>query len=141
MQALSGQQGQVERSTGQEELAMDRVRWIEHKGKRILYEDFSRVQDPEDIYEVTDTSTALICKQPEVSVLLLTDVTGARYNPSIVNRLKENTKLTTPYMKAYVIVGVKGLALVVLRNVMIFTGLDVKLCDTLEEGKEWLVQQ
>jgi len=120
---------------------MDRVRWIEHKGKRILYEDFSGLQDPEDIHEVTDTSTALICKQPEVSVLLLTDVTGARYNPSIVNRLKENTKLTTPYMKAYVIVGVKGLALVVLRNVMIFTGLDVKLCDTLEEGKEWLVQQ
>ncbi len=74
-------------------------------------------------------------------MLLLADVTGARYNPSIVNRLKENTKLTIPYMKAYVIVGVKGLALMVLRNVMIFTGLDVKLCDTREEGKEWLVQQ
>ncbi len=56
---------------------MDRVKWIEHKGKRILYEDFSGLQDPEDIYEVTDTSTALICKQPEASVLLLTDVTGA----------------------------------------------------------------
>ena len=53
---------------------MDRVRWIEHKGKRILYEDFSGLQAPEDIYEVTDTSTALICKQPEASVLLITDV-------------------------------------------------------------------
>lgn len=87
---------------------MDRVRWIEHKGKRILYEDFSGLQDPEEIYEVTDTSTALICKQPGVPVLLLTDVTGARYNPAVVNQLKENTKLTTPYMKAYVTWGSRG---------------------------------
>ena len=97
--------------------------------------------DSADICAVSDASTALICKQPEASVLLLTDVTGARYNPSIVNRLKENTKLTTPYMKAYVIVGVKGLALVILQSVKVFAGLDVKTCDTLEEGKEWLVQQ
>jgi hypothetical protein len=41
---------------------MDRVKWIEYKGKRILYEDFSGLHDPEDIYEVTDTSTAMICK-------------------------------------------------------------------------------
>ena len=120
---------------------MDRVRWIQYKGKRILYEDFSGLQDAEDIYEVTDTSTALICKQPEASVLLLTDVTGAHYNPSIIKRLKENSKLTTPYMKAYVIVGVKGMALVILDSVKAFTGLDIKTCDTLEEGKEWLVRQ
>jgi hypothetical protein len=120
---------------------MERVKWIEHKGKLILYEDFSGLQAQEDIYEVTDTSTALICKQPEASVLLLTNVTGARYNPSIVNRLKENSKLTTPYMRAYVIVGIKGLALVILESFKAFTGLDVKLCNTLEEGKEWLVRQ
>jgi len=120
---------------------MDRVGWIGYKGKRILSEDFSDLRKPEDIYEVTDTSTALICKEPEGSVLLLTDVTGARYNPSVIKRLEENSKLTTPYMKAYVIVGVKGLALVVLEGLKVFTGLDVKLCDPLEEGKEWLVQQ
>jgi hypothetical protein len=120
---------------------MDRVSWIEYKGKRILYEDFSGLQNPEDIYRVTDTSTALICKEPEASVLLLTDVTGARYNSSIIRRLEENSKLTTPYMRAYVIVGVKGLAMVVLEGFKVFTGLDVKLCDTREEGKEWLVQQ
>ena len=97
--------------------------------------------DSADICAVSDASTALNCKEPESSVLLITDVTDAHYNPYVVNRLKENTKLTTPYMKAYVIVGVKGLALVVLEGFKVFTGLDVKLCNTLEEGKEWLVQQ
>jgi len=97
--------------------------------------------DSADICAVSDASTALICKEPESSVLLITDVTDAHCNPYVVNRLKENTKLTTPYMKAYVIVGVKGLALVVLQSVKVFTGLDVKTCDTIEEGKEWLVQQ
>ena len=120
---------------------MERVKWIEHKGKLILYEDFSGLQDAKDIYEVTDTSTALICKQPKASVLLLTNVTGAHYSPSIMKRLRDNTKLTTPYMKAYIIVGVKGLTLVVLDSVKKFTELDIRTCDTLEEGKEWLVQQ
>ena len=97
--------------------------------------------DSADICAVSDASTALFCKEPESSVLLITDVTDAHCNPYVVNLLKENTKLTTPYMKAYVIVGVKGLALVVLQSVKVFTGLDVKTCDTIEEGKEWLVQQ
>ena len=105
---------------------MDRVKWIEHKGKRILHEDFSGLQDPKEIYEVTDTSTALICKQPEASVLLLTDVTGARYNPSVVNRLKENTKLTNPYMKAYVIVGDQGAG----------SGNTGELCDFHRAGRQ-----
>jgi hypothetical protein len=120
---------------------MERVSWIEHKGKRIILEDMSSLREATDIYAVSDTSTALICKQPEASVLLITNVTGTRYNPSVINRLKENTKLTNPYMKAYVIVGIKGLAQVILESFVIFTGLDVKMCDTLEEGKEWLVQQ
>lgn len=117
------------------------MKWIEYKGKRILHEDLSHLHTPEEIFAVSDTSTALICKEPEASVLLLSDVTDSRYNPAIVNQLKENTKKTTPFMKAYVIVGIKGLALVVLQSFMIFTGLDVKLCDTLEEGKEWLARQ
>ncbi len=120
---------------------MDRVRWIEHRGKRILFEDFSGLQETKDIYEVTDTSTALICRQPEKSVLLLTDVTNAHYSPSIMKRLKDNSKRTVPYMKAYVVVGVKGLTLTVLQSFVAFTGLDVKLCETIEEGKEWLVAQ
>jgi hypothetical protein len=120
---------------------MDRIRWIDHEGRRILFEDMSGLRDSADICAVSDPSTAVICKEPESSVLLITDVTDAHYNPYVVNRLKENTKLTTPHMKAYVIVGVKGLALVVLQSVEVFTGLDIKLCDTLEEGKEWLVQQ
>jgi hypothetical protein len=58
-----------------------------------------------DIYAVSDTSTALICKQPEASVFLITNVTGTCCNPSVINRLKENPKLTNPHMKAYVVVG------------------------------------
>ena len=65
-----------------------------------------------------DASTALICKEPESSVLLNTDVTDAHYNPYVVNRLKENTKLTTPHMKAYAVVGITGLMRVVLHSVV-----------------------
>jgi hypothetical protein len=64
--------------------------------------------DSADICAVCDASTALICKEPESSVLLVTDVTDAHYKPYVVNRLKENTRLTTPHMKAYVVVGITG---------------------------------
>jgi len=120
---------------------MDRVKWIEHKGKGILLEDMSGLREPTEIYAVSDASTAIICKQPESSVLLVTDVSNTRYNPSVVNRLKENTKLTNPYMKAYVVVGIEGLQRVVLQSVVRFTGQDIKMCRSIEEAKEWLVQQ
>ena len=120
---------------------MERVSWIEHKGKRIMLEDMSSLRDPDDIYAVSDTSTALICKQPEGSVLLITNVTGTRYNPSVINRLKENTRLTNPYMKAYAVVGIGGLQRVVLQSVVQFTGQDIKMCTTIEDAKEWLAKQ
>jgi hypothetical protein len=72
--------------------------------------------------------------------LLITDVTDAHYNPCVVNRLKENTKLTTPHMKAYAVVGITGLMRVILHSVVMFAGQDIKMCDTIEEAKEWLVQ-
>lgn len=64
--------------------------------------------DSADICAVSFASTALICKEPEFSVLLVTDVTDAHYKPYVVNRLKENTRLTTPHMKAYVVVEITG---------------------------------
>jgi len=120
---------------------MNLVNWIEHKGKRILFENMSGLRDPDDIYAVSDASTAIICKEPESSVLLITDVTGTRYSPSVINRLKENTKLTNPYMKAYAVVGIGGLQRVVLQSVVQFTGQDIKICGSIEEAKEWLVRQ
>jgi hypothetical protein len=120
---------------------MGRIKWIDHEGRRILFEDMSGLRDSADICAVSDASTALICKEPESSVLLITDVTDANYNPYVVNRLKENTKLTTPHMKAYAVVGITGLMRVVLHSVVTFTGQDIKMCDTIEEAKEWLVQQ
>ena len=120
---------------------MECVSWVEHKGKRIILEDMSGLREPTDIYAVSDTSTALICKQLEASVLLITNVTGTRYNPSVINRLKENTKLTNPYMKAYAVVGIGGLQRVVLQSVVQFTGQDIKICGSIEEAKEWLVRQ
>ena len=97
--------------------------------------------DSADICAVSDASTALICKEPESSVLLITDVTDAHCNPYVVNRIKENTRLTTPHMKVYVVVGITGLMWVVLQSVVMFTGQDIKMCDTIEEAKEWLLLQ
>jgi len=120
---------------------LDRIIWIEHKGRSILFEDMSGLRDSADICAVSDASTALICKEPESSVLLIADVTDAHYNPYVVNRLKENTKLTTPHMKAYVVVGITGLMRVVLQSLVMFIGQDMKMCNTIEEAKEWLIQQ
>jgi hypothetical protein len=38
---------------------MDRISWIEHKGRRILFEDMSGLRDAADICPVSDASTAL----------------------------------------------------------------------------------
>ena len=41
---------------------MGRIGWIEHEGRRILFENMSGLRDSADICAVSDASTALICK-------------------------------------------------------------------------------
>ena len=69
-----------------------RVRFIEHKGKQILFHDFSNIQKAEDAMAAIAESRAIVRKQPPGSVLTLTDVSGSRFNREIPRRCRQSQR-------------------------------------------------
>jgi hypothetical protein len=91
-----------------------RSKWITHRGKRILYSDYTQysIDDFSALKAELASVEAEICTQPEGSVLLITDVTG-------ITRLKK----------------------ILFDAVVKFSGQNAKAFDDLDKGKDWLAGQ
>jgi hypothetical protein len=120
---------------------MERTRFIEHRGERILLLDYSGVTDPAEALEEIAKSRALIATQPPKSLLTLTHVRGARYNREIVTAMKELAAHNKPYVRAGAVVGLAPLHRIVYQAVMKFSGRNIPAFDDLEEARDWLVAQ
>jgi hypothetical protein len=83
----------------------ERVKFIEHKGKKILLVDMSDLLE-DDVIAVIEYAKKIIRSQPENSVLILTNVTHARYNAKVVSAMQEYAKGNKPYVKASAILGI-----------------------------------
>ncbi|HWO88813.1 MAG TPA: hypothetical protein VNL98_06660 [Gemmatimonadales bacterium] len=119
----------------------DRIRWIEHKGKRILLHDFSHITNPFDVLPAVEASRAIVAVQPKGSLLALTDVTGSRFNKEIVDALKSLANHNKPFVKAGAVVGLSGLQRVVYVAITQFTGRRLPTFETAEQAMDWLVEQ
>jgi len=120
---------------------MERVTFIEHKGKKILLEDFSGITPGEEFYEALEQARKTIHSQPENSVLALFDATDGYFDQDVMNKMKEFTTSNKPYMKAVAVVGITGLLKIALMTVSKFSGRDFKTFNTREAALEWLVAQ
>ena len=117
---------------------MSRVSFIEHKGKRIIYNDFTEVQDTAVALAAVAASRELTRKQPLGSCLILTHVTGSRFNRQVVEALKELANGNKPYVKGGCIVGLSGIQRVVYVAITQFTGRRMPTFSSLEEAKDYL---
>ena len=118
-----------------------RCRFIEHRGKQILFHDLSNITNPADGFPVIAQSKAIMVRQPLASVLALTYVAHSRFNKEIVDALTEFVKHNKPYMKASAIVGLAGLQRVIYVTITQLTGRRLPTFDTIEAAKDWLVTQ
>lgn len=118
-----------------------RVRFIEHKGKRILFHDFSNIATVEEALAAVRESRAIVSQQPPASLLTLTDVSHSRFNKDVVDALKELVAANKPHVRAGAIVGLSGLQRIVYVAVTQLTGRRLPTFGTQEEAKDWLVAQ
>jgi hypothetical protein len=119
---------------------MAKVEFIRHKDKDILFIDFSH-SDSEQILSVIDEAKKIIAGQPRNSLLTLTDVTGAKYNNDVRDALKAFVNHNSPYVKARAVTGVSGLMMVLYNAVKQFTGTNIPIFPSLDEARDWLVEQ
>lgn len=118
-----------------------RVYWIEHRGARILYHDFTNVQDVDEAVAGIRAAAAPMRASPPGSVLALTNVSGSRFNKRVLDALLELTKGNKPYVKASAIVGLSVLSRAAYLMIGRLTGREIHAVGTVEEAKEWLAER
>jgi hypothetical protein len=119
-------------------MVVDRVQFITHQGKEILYLNFSQCTTDETL-EIIEASKKAIVTRPEHSVLTLTDVTNARFDDRVTDEMKKFTAHNKPYVKAGAVVGVVGLKKILFEAVLMFSKRKLHIFDTLDQAKDWLV--
>ena len=121
--------------------ATERVHFVEHKGKRVLFHDLSNIEDPRDAFPAVALSKSIVAQQPPRSLLTLTYVKGSRFNREIIEALKDLVVHNGPYVKCGAIVGLAGLQRVVYVTITQLTGRRLPTFDTVAAGLDWLVAQ
>lgn len=116
---------------------MQRTQFIQAGGKEILFLDFSDCTVG-DLMSAIGEAEKIIKTRPENSLLILTDVTNARFDEQVSARMKEFTKHNKPYVKASAVVGISGLKKIMFDAIMLFSGRKIHACDTVEQAKDWL---
>ncbi len=120
------------------------AQWIVHMGQRILYVDYSGLVDEEAYLNAIGETEREILKQPPGQLLpLLFDMTNTVASTAITDRAKRMTDAAKERGipdSPTAIVGVSGFQRAVVQA-MQFLRRDLHLAESIEAGKEWLVQQ
>jgi len=86
----------------------ERIRFIDHHGKKILLVDFSNCQARE-VERITRLVPDHVTVQPRSSVLVLTDFTGAAFDRDALRAMKETAAFDKPFVKKSALIGTESL--------------------------------
>jgi hypothetical protein len=114
----------------------DRVSWIEYKGARILYGDYSGLSGQEVIEVINEFQDELL-QQPPGSVVTLTNVANCLVTGEVKDRFKALAQQSKGISKGAATIGVTGFK----KAIAVLLRTDLYYADSLEEAKEWLVEQ
>lgn len=123
---------------GETAQAAQRLRYIEHAGKRILLADISGCNS-EQLVQCIDAVPQYVTKQPEHSVLLLADFTGTDFNREII----EHLKIAAVFDRAHIAKSAWVLAHnqhgLLVESIRTFSARDIAVFPTREEALDYLV--
>ncbi len=116
----------------------DRMKWVDHKGQKILIEDFSGMSGEDFINEVGNAEKEIL-GSGQKTVLTITNFTNAVMS----NESKEraNTMMQAAKAKGITLhiaaIGVSGIQRIIANAVV----KDMHFAKSSDDAKEWLVQQ
>ena len=119
-----------------------RSTWIEHKGKKIFYQDFSR-----HFYNATAVKAELaevqkvVTAQPINSVLVLSDFRDTSVGSELLSSMNAASNATKEYVHKTAVLGVTGMKRKLADLLTALTGQPLKYFDDIEAAKDWLVQE
>jgi hypothetical protein len=118
---------------------VERLRYIEHRGKRILLADVSACTD-EQLAECIKAVPEYVTKLPEHSVLLLGDFTGTHFTKETIEQLKIAAVFDRPHVARAAWVLNHNLHEVLLESIRNFSGREIAVFATREEALDYLAE-
>jgi hypothetical protein len=118
-----------------------RSKWIEHKGKKILYQDFSRnffnsAAVKAELAEVQK----IVMAQPLNSVLVLSDFRDTNVGSDLLSTMNSASVATKGYIQKTAVLGVSGMKRKLGDLLTALTGQPLKYFDDIESAKNWLAE-
>jgi len=118
-----------------------RSNWIEHKGKKIFYQNFSN-----NFYNSAAVKAELaevqkiVMAQPLDSVLVLSDFRDTNVGNDLISSMNNASAATKAYVRKTAVLGVTGVKRKLADLLTALTGQPLKYFDDIESAKNWLVE-
>ncbi|MCP4677954.1 MAG: hypothetical protein GY854_21055 [Deltaproteobacteria bacterium] len=117
----------------------ERVKWIVHKGKKILSCDFSNVAVEKEYLQLLERTTEML--EVELNgnpseILQVVDITGAKPTRAVKEKAKDNMKLVKERSHlTFALVGISGLTKIIANAI----SKDMYFVSNIQEAKDKLV--
>jgi hypothetical protein len=118
------------------------AQFIEYKGKTIYYVDYSNIKTNDEFISVIKQSNSFrekIKSEGKKNLLMLVDVSGSFVYGDVLTEIKKAGKITKEMTLKEAVVGISGGKKILLKIVQSFTNMNLKVFDSIDEAKEWLV--
>ena len=117
---------------------MERIEFITHRQKQVLFLDFSGC-GPEEVATIADRVPEVVTREPLDTVLIVADFTGAEFNRNAVEHIKVAAAFDRPHVKrsAWVLNGNMPTALY--DSVRQFSAREFPRFETREDALDYVV--
>ncbi|MFX1338967.1 MAG: STAS/SEC14 domain-containing protein [Promethearchaeota archaeon] len=116
----------------------ERLKWLDHNGKKILYNDYRNLAGDEMLKPIQEMSR-IVASLGEKDLLLLLDFRDSFANKANLEALKKAGEKNKHLYKKTAVLGITGIKKVFLEMINRLTNIGAKPFKNEEEAKDWLV--
>jgi hypothetical protein len=117
---------------------MARSQLLEHKGKQILFHDYSGIDREEYVATINTLTEEVVQTASSGGGLLLLDISGTYIDREVLEAFTRAGKRVRPHVDRTAVVGLEGVQRLFLNVVNKLSDVGAKPFDNLELAKDWL---
>jgi len=117
-------------------------RWVEHKGKKIFYQDFyNNFFNEKAVTEELKAVQEVVLREPENSVLVISDFSNTEITSSLMPVMNEASSNTKNHVRKTAVLGITGIKRTLGDLLSRITGQPLMYFNNDAEAKDWLIQE